>query len=85
MRPPMLQNSYPLKLKSTLLKPPSRWQLNNLRKQSIHSPTTHANKNAMDTDNDTLSNANNINQIQIKIPSLIHDLKHKIATFVIET
>jgi len=39
----------------------------------------------MDTDNDTLSNANNINQIQIKIPSLIHDLKHKIATFVIET
>jgi len=38
----------------------------------------------MDTDKMVLDE-NNHNQTQIGIPSLIHDLKHEIATFVIET
>jgi len=41
--------------------------------------------NAMDTDAETTLDASNSNQIQINVSSLIHDLKHKIATFVIET
>ncbi len=41
--------------------------------------------NAMDTNAKTTSDASNSNQIQTNVSSLIHNLKHEIATFVIET
>jgi len=40
---------------------------------------------AMETDAETTSADTNPNQIHTEIPSLNHDLKHEIATFVIET
>jgi len=39
----------------------------------------------MDTDDETTMDTTNQNHIDIDIPTMIHDLKHKIATFVIET
>ncbi len=57
-------------------------------KNAIKSLTTTPHQpasNAMDTNADTKSDANNPNQIQTDIPSLIHDLKHEIITFVIKT
>jgi len=40
---------------------------------------------AMETDAEHTSADTNPNHIHTEIPSLIHDLKHEIATFVIET
>jgi len=52
-------------------------------KSLIDTPCTQS--NAMDTEVETVATANNINQIQPDIPSLIQNLKQELATIVIET
>jgi len=48
---------------------------------TLHKPES----TAMDTEDETTSDEHHCNQTQIKISSLISDLKHEIATFVIKT
>jgi len=53
-----------------------------IKSLTVHPPPASS---VMETDAETTPDTTNPHHIHIEIPSLIHDLKHEITTFVIKT